>query len=1226
MPLAVRFVGELNREAWQHALNTLFSRHEALRSVFVTVGGQPRIRLLPIEIGIPIRWEDLRGRANAETELERLRTQELNTPFDLSQDPLIRALMISVGNNEHFFLLTQHHIVSDGWSMAILHRELSALYSAYCQGEPDPLTPLDIQYPDYAAWQKKWLSGDRLETDSSPRPAQQSYAGEHFPIRLDSQLTRGLKHLSQKQGLTLHMTILAAWSAVLSRLSGQDDIVIGSPTANRNHHQIESLIGFFVNTLALRIDMSGEPTVRQLLERVRRTTLGAQAHQDLPFEQVVDIVQPPRNMSHSPLFQVMFVWQNNEESEWRLPGLETSHQLPGNSSIKFDMELILYESSDEITGVLGYSTALFDRATVERQTGYLNAMLQAMVADECRTIKTVDLIAMAERALLLQTWNTTQQDYPAQLCVHNLFEKQVESSPKATALVFMDQSLTYAELNARANRLAHHLIKLGVKPDMRVAICVERSFAMIIGVLAILKAGGAYVPLDPAYASERLRDILADAEPSIAVVDKSGREAVGEEGLCSMTVVDPNTVLNEGHGPERSLEESGVLIDSSNPQISGLTSRNLAYVIYTSGSTGKPKGVMIEHQGVSNLVTSRPGAYGAEPTGNVVQFPSFGFDSSVVDIFSVLSYGGALHVLPDRVKMDRTLLWEYLEKHSITQALLPPAILQECTDRRPLTTPLTLIVAGEALPVGLIRVLQSLIPNGRIVNDYGPTETTPVPLGAVGELYIGGVGVARGYLNRSELTAKVFLQDPFVDDQYARMYKTGDLARYLPDGNIEFLGRNDHQVKIRGFRIELGEIEARLSDHPLVQNAVVVALGDGNSKRLVAYVIAEPKEHLTLTLRSYLASCLPDYMVPGAFVRLDEFPLSANGKLDRRALPQPDKDSLVHQDYEAPEGHIQHVLSSIWMEILKVDKVGRHDNFFDLGGNSLLAVRLVSQIRTTMGFKIPLSTLFKSPTLAELAQHLLNVGNTQDYTFEVMLPIKPQGSRPPLFCIHPGLGMSWCYIGLAKHLHADQPLYAIQQRGFFDEEGQPASTIEEMVSDYINEIRQIQPHGPYSLLGFSFGGLVAHAMAIQLEQEGERVALLANMDARANMGHLAVSQHIKYQDQLDMMQFFGGNDESDDVPTMARAFWEKGPEVALYNGHLSSYHSLGVYTGDMILFRAMKLQLGLDKPMSGEEWEPYVLGKIETHDIDSTHDGMISEEWLGVIGGILTEKLDEENA
>jgi hypothetical protein len=567
--VAIHLRGDLNRDAWERALDALYARHEALRSIFATVDGQPRVRLLPAQSGMPIYWADLRDIPDAGAQLERMRSSEAINPFDLEQGPLIRIVMVQIDNNEHVFMVTQHHIISDGWSSAVFRRELSALYSAFCNGKSDPLPPLSIQYPDYAAWQKQWLAGDlskihatfwktalanapvllNLPTDR-PRPPEQSYAGDKIPIHLDSDLTCALKQLCQRQGVTLYMAILAAWSSVLSRMSGQDDIVIGSPTANRNHHQIEPLIGLFINTIALRIDLSGNPTVRQLLDRVQKASLDAQNHQDLPFEQIVDIVQPPRSLSHPPLFQVMFVLQINDTSERHLPGLEVVGTGSSCNIAKFDLTLVLNESDNEIFGGLSYSTALFDRTTMERHVGYLHSMLRAIVADVEQPMMSVELFSQVERDLVLGEWNDTRQDYPIHLCIHHLFEQQVGRTPQATALVFSGQSMTYAELNERSNRLANRLISLRVQPDSLVAICVGRSFGMIVGVLAILKAGGAYVPLDPTYASERLKDILVDASPSILVADTVGITTLGE-AVSSMAVVDPNDLQDACPHPER---------------------------------------------------------------------------------------------------------------------------------------------------------------------------------------------------------------------------------------------------------------------------------------------------------------------------------------------------------------------------------------------------------------------------------------------------------------------------------------------------------------------------------------------------------------------------------------------------------------------------------------------------------------------------------------------------
>jgi len=695
-----------------------------------------------------------------------------------------------------------------------------------------------------------------------------------------------------------------------------------------------------------------------------------------------------------------------------------------------------------------------------------------------------------------------------------------------------------------------------------------------------------------------------------------------------------------------------------NPQIAGLTSNHLAYVIFTSGSTGKLKGVMVEHYGVVHLVMSRPEAYGATPTGNVALFPSFGFDSSVVDMFTTLSFGGSLHVLPDDIRMDRFKLWEYLEHHSITQALLPPAILQECEGLPPLKVPLVLVIAGEALSATLVRALQEQIPNGRIVNDYGPTEITvsattwkcppdfngelvpigqpvankkvyilnkdrqPVPLGAVGELYIGGVGITRGYINQPELTTRVFLPDPFAGDKDARMHKTGDMGRYLPDGTIVYLGRNDQQVKIRGFRIELGEIEARLVDHPLVHAATVVVMGDGSGKQFVAYIIAKHEDQLAHTLQSHLTSCLPDYMVPAAFVRLDDFPLTTNGKIDRLRLPPPDSGAMAHQCYEAPQGDTETALMTIWMELLNMDKIGRHDNFFMLGGHSLLAVRMIHQIQALMGFKIALGTLFIAPTIAELAPRLLTTtgNNLQENAFNVLLPIRPRGSRLPLFCIHPGIGLSWGYVGLSKYLHPDQPIYGLQARGFVEGE-QAATAIEEMALDYIGEIKRIQPQGPYCLLGYSFGGKVVHTMTAHLERQGERVALLAVMDTTPTDPLAEIPLTMEGLDD-DTRWFL--NRVGDSFPDSATPYIERFRQVRWQISLLYRNHTyLRCSQSGMVLFRAMVQTDPFDTLLSPDAWNPHIMGEIEVFDIDCVHNDMDRPAALTEIGGVLAQKLNE---
>ncbi|WP_245495122.1 amino acid adenylation domain-containing protein [Rhizobium ruizarguesonis] len=1021
IPLGWRLQGRLDRVAWRRSLDRLFARHEALRCTFVAGEDEPQVQILSGDRGLPLVEHDLRDRPDAQAALLDLCQKEARTPFDLAREPLIRGRLIRLADEEHVFLLTQHHIVSDGWSMGVLMRELSSLYRAFEAGEGDPLPPLAIQYPDYAAWQRQWLSGERLQRQAQywhdtlsgaparlalptdrPRPAQQSFAGAGVPVIIDQALARGLKRLSRQRGTTLFMAVLAAWAAVLSRLSGQDDIVIGVPTANRRHREIEDLIGFFVNTLAVRIDLSGEPNVSELLERARRAALTAQDHQDLPFEQVVEIVQPPRALDHTPLFQVGLAWQNNTVGSLDLPGLRVEAAGEGLDQVKFDLELNLGEQGEVIAGTLGYATALFDRATIERQCGYLLALLRVMVVDADRPVRELDILPAEERSYLLEELNRTEADYPSDLCVHALFEAQVRRAPDAVALVFEEQSISYGALNADANRLAHHLIGLGVRPDQPVAICVERSPAMVVGLLAILKAGGAYVPLDPAYPSERLRQLLDDAGPRLLLCDAAGRAALGAEVIANLSVVDLNAATPAW------ADQSA---DDPDPHALGLTARHLAYVIYTSGSTGTPKGVMVEHASVVNVLRALLDVSGLTERDSLLAITTISFDIAGLELCLPLAVGANVVVAHETSAIG---LQRYLSHQEITVMQATPAAWRMLFDAGWEGAPdLRALCGGEALPSELALNLGRRVKSLR--NLYGPTETTiwtttfltdttiegphryvpigrpiantriylldghgaPVPFGAVGELYIGGAGVARGYLNRPDLTAERFLADPFSGKAGARMYRSGDLARYLPDGNLEFLGRNDDQVKIRGFRIEPGEIAARLLEHELVGDAAVVAHADAaGDKRLVAYVVVKMTDGsaeadgagLAASLRAHLGGLLPDYMVPSAFVRLEALPLTVNGKLDRKALPVPDDDAYARRAYEAPQGEIETLLAGIWAELLGVERVGRHDNFFELGGHSLLAVRLLVRLTEALAVELPLAILFAKPTLAELAR------------------------------------------------------------------------------------------------------------------------------------------------------------------------------------------------------------------------------------------------------------------
>ena len=1019
----LRLRGELDGTALRRALNQIVARHEALRTVFTLVDGKPLQQIVARhESQFHLIEHDLRACGAAAAELDRLISEEADTSMDLHAGPLIRGRLIRQSNEEYVLLITIHHIVSDAWSFGLFSKELSALYGAYVRGEENGLPELGVQYADYAVWQRKWMECEALGKQAEywerslagapevlqlpadhVRPEQQSYSGAVARLVLDEELTAGLKGLGRKHRTTLYMTLLAGWAALLSRLSGQDDLVIGTPAANRNRVEIERLIGFFVNTLALRLRVSRSFDVGGLLAHVKSQAVAAQKHQGIPFEQVVEIVRPRRSLAHNPVFQVMFAWQNAPKGTIDLPGLQVSPftALPHNVS-KFDLTLSLQEEGKQIVGEVEYATALYEPSTIERYLGYFRTLLGAMVADGSQKVDRLPMLPQEERQQLLYDWNNTETELPADKCVHELFEEQVARTPHAVAVIFEGEELSYAQLNARSNRLAHYLRELGVRADDRVAICAERSFEMIVALLAVLKAGGAYVPLDPAYPAERLRFMIEDSAPA-ALLTQSHFEKLFAGIDNSLPVLD----LASATPPWQEHPETNVTRDST-----GLGAQQLAYVIYTSGSTGTAKGVLVTHLNVVRLVQNT-NYVDFTPPLTIGHLSNVAFDAATFEVWGALLNGCRLAVIPRFDVLAPENLALQLQNLQVSALFLTTALFNECIRIQPniFHGMNQVLFGGETCDPQSIRQALKKPPQRGLLHVYGPTETTtfasyfpietvrergtvpigrpiantriyildahrePVPVGVTGELYIGGAGVARGYLNRPELTAEKFLKDPFTDDarMNSRMYRTGDLGRWLADGNIEFLGRNDFQVKIRGFRIELGEIEARLNEHEGVREAVVLAREDTpGDKRLVAYYTtalnngSEANAPGAEQLRLHLSAALPEYMVPAAYVRLESLPLTTNGKLDRKALPAPEGDAYAVRQYEVPRGVIEELLAGIWAELLKLDQVGRHDNFFELGGHSLLAVALSERMRCN-GFAVDVRAVFATTTLAELA-------------------------------------------------------------------------------------------------------------------------------------------------------------------------------------------------------------------------------------------------------------------
>ncbi|MGJ5629727.1 non-ribosomal peptide synthase/polyketide synthase [Nostoc sp. CALU 1950] len=1035
IPFGLRLVGTLNVAALEQSLIEIIYRHEALRTNFVTVDGQAA-QIIQTQANWSVTVVDLQHLALTEQEIaaQQLVQQQAIEPFDLESEALIRATLLLLSNTEQWLVVCMHHVVSDGWSIGVFTLELQALYNAYSQGQLSPLLPLPIQYADFAIWQRQWLVGEVLKSQLSywkeqlanastflplptdrPRPAVQTFNGAYLEFTLSGELTQRLVQLSQKQGVTLFMTLLAAYNTLLYRYTGQEDILVGSPIANRDRSEIEGLIGFFVNTLVMRTEISGDRSFNELLPRIREMALSAYAHQDLPFEMLVEALQPERDLSHTPLFQVMFVLNNAPTSEVELTGLSVS-SLPIESAIaKFDLTLGMQNTNNGLVGWWEYNTDLFDSSTIERMTGHFVTLLENIVANPQERISQLPMLTASEQQQLLVEWNDTSVDYPQDKCIHQLFEEQVERTPDAVAVVFENQQLTYHELNCRANQLAHYLQSLGVEADVLVGICAERSLEMVVGLLGILKAGGAYLPLDPEYPQDRLSFMLEDAQVSVLLTQQQLVEKLPEHQARIVC-----------------LDTDWEIIRQSNQQnpITGVQTSNLAYVIYTSGSTGKPKGAINTHLGICNRLLWMQQAYQLTEIDCVLQKTPFSFDVSVWEFFWPLLTGARLVVAKPGGHKDSGYLVNLILEQQVTTLHFVPSMLQIFLEEQGLKDCSSLkqvICSGEALPKELQERFFACL-ECQLHNLYGPTEAAidvtfwecqpesnlktvpigrpisntqiyildqnlqPVPVGVPGELHIGGAGLARGYLNRPELTEQKFIPNPFSGSRGAgeersrgvrerrkkivqspvassRLYKTGDLARYLPDGNIEYLGRIDNQVKIRGFRIELGEIEAALSQHQDVQTSVVIVREDiPGDKRLVAYIVPQPQITPTVgVLRSFLKEKLPEYMVPSAIAILESLPLTLNGKIDRRALPAPEPSSELSDKYVAPRTPLEEILALIWQEVLKIELVGRHDNFFTLGGHSLLATQLVSRVRSSLKVELPLRSLFAAPTIAELA-------------------------------------------------------------------------------------------------------------------------------------------------------------------------------------------------------------------------------------------------------------------
>jgi amino acid adenylation domain-containing protein len=1134
IPLALRLRGPLDVGVLEGAVGVLSARHGSLRTWFGAQGGVPYQVVEPrVRVGL---WRrDLSGLPVAARDgvLGEVVAGEARRPFDLGVAPLWRVGLVRLGRREHVLLVTMHHIVSDGWSVGVLLGELERLYGAGVAGAAVELPPLGVQYADYAVWQRQWLTGEVLDRElrywvdqldglaaldfptDHPRPANPSFRGALASRLLPRELADRLTGFARGEGASLFMAGLAGFFALLQRYTGQDDLAVGSAFAGRTRAELEPLIGFFVNMLVLRVDAGGDPSFRELLGRVRQTVLEGGAHEELPFEKLVSALQPVRDPSRNPLFQLSYTMQSTASpDQLSLPGI-SAEVVPATAPVsRFDMAVNV---SDRPTGLeveIEYATDLFNSERILRLLEHYEQLLAAAVQAPDLPVGRLPLLSPAERERVVVAWNRTELAHPtAGKVLHQLVEEQVAARPGQVAVRCNQRQLTYAELDDAANRVAHRLRQLGVGPGRLVAVCLERSEQLVTALLGVLKAGGAWVPLDPEHPAERLAFMLRDTG-AVALLTHAELAAALPEHPATVVALDDVEAL--------------ATMPAGNPAVD-VRPDDLAYVIYTSGSTGRPKGVEIEHRSVVDFVSSAVRLFEVTPADRVLQFASATFDVSVFEIFTSLHAGATLCMADRPTMLSPEATAELLRRERITIADLPPALMgllpaDELPDMR------ILFIGGEAFTGELVNRWN--LPGRRFFNGYGPTETTVtvvayecehrvwresppigramanhrayvldqrlrlVPVGVPGELYIGGAGVARGYRHRAGLTAERFVPDPFGGLPGGRLYRTGDLVRWRWDGQLEFLGRVDEQVKIRGFRIEPGEVEAALAAHPALAQVAVTAREDRpGERRLVAYVV--PREHERVpavgALRAHLGAELPAFMIPSVFVPMEALPLNASGKVDRKRLPAPE-DTAAGEAYTEPRGRTEELLaSSVFAAVLGVERVGGTDDFFALGGNSLQATQLVARIREVFDVDVDLRTLYAASSVRELARAISERAGTLQDGRSPLVRLQPRGQRQPFYCVHPSGGSVFCYAQLAQLIGEERPLHALEAAGL--DGGIPERDLVTMARTYVEAVRAAQPQGPYLLGGWSIGGVIAFEMARQLVAAGESVARLVVIDS-----------------------------------------------------------------------------------------------------------------------------------
>ena len=1263
LPFALRLAGELDQAALEKSIDAIIARHETLRTKFVAIDGEP-FQFVSAKARATFEVLDLSSfpEDKAEVELKRVMTAVAERPFDLSRDYPMRSSLLKLAEDDHVLLVTMHHIISDAWSVSIFTHELSSFYKAFTtEGEAGP-PELPIQYSDFAEWQRNWLQGDALKeqvaywtaqlagaaklnlpTDHA-RPKLRTHRGRHLSFTLPADLSDKLKSLSNSEGATLFMTLLAAFNVLLFRYTGERDIVVGSPIAGRNRIETEPLIGFFVNSLALRTDLTGNPTFRELIGRVREVAVNAYAHQDLPFEKLVEELNPARDVSQTPVFQVMFGLQNAPRAAADLHKLNVRRIPTEVRSAKFDLTLLLSDTANGLSGWFEYNADLFEPSTIERLKNHFENLLASVAATPDASIAALPLLGAQEQQQILLDWNNTATAYPRQQCIHELFEEQVRRTPDAVAVVFNDRQLTYDELNKKANRLAQHLKKLDVKPEEIVGLALDRSVEMIVGLLAILKVGGVYLPLDPSYPRERLGFMIDETETRIVLTQKHLH--------FQLPPTEVRVIAQDGEFGDLKFD------DEENP-VSSTTPENLAYVIYTSGSTGKPKGVSVTHRNVVRLVKETN--YARFSSDEVfLQFAPVTFDAATFEIWGALLNGAKL-VVPAPGIESLTNLGDTIQQHKVTTLWLTAGLFHQMVDSEldKLQGVRQLLAGGDVLSVEHVETAARKLLGCQVINGYGPTENTTftccesvtassvghsvpigkpiantevyvlssdmqlVPVGVAGELYIGGDGLARGYLEAGEATAEKFVPNPFARKPGERIYRTGDQVRYRSDGSIEFLGRLDQQVKIRGYRIELGEIELALSQHAAVRDCVVtIQTSKLGEKRLAAFVVpAAGQTSRVEELKKFLNEKLPEYMVPSFIGSVDQLPLTENGKIDRDALPNIDELSSKDNVFVAPQTEIERKLAAAWMKVLGLDQVGVHDNFFDLGGYSLLAVKLVNEIEKDLGQKIPLMTLFQTATIAGLAGMLSN--ESKPPSWPTLIQIQAGNSKKPLFCVSAPNVNALGYVSLARALGPEQTTFGLQAQYPEDAESEHSQfVVENVAAEYLQALQAEQPHGPYQLIGMCRGAHIAYEMACRLQAQGETVSLLGVLDTFVMENTYNYFWYLEHY--VRRLQFWLRLPAKGKI-NFINSQWRKvvsnrrSPESALHRVYFPGPEfEPKTYAGRVLVLRVVKQPRNR---ISSKDlgWSRLARGGVDVRMISGTHETLLRDPHVRALAGELKE-------